>query len=230
MSEKATILSNFNTSYKHNLQDLLIVYAEIPLSQNISDLKLKDITFDYLTLSFKHDDLEFEILKPIELLKAPNSNSNSKDDDDDDDHHPKNWDEVKRSLIYMCNEAASKRGLSPIKLEKVTYPCKPFDFFLLGCIGFNIYNLLWLKNFNYLHLIVLGIWLPIHLVEMYVCLIPRLRKFRIPQDAVLEWVVMTFLEGYPIVRLIDGLVKEEEASNDGVYFNLTTLQKRSEYF
>ncbi|GME80636.1 unnamed protein product [Ambrosiozyma monospora] len=221
MSEKAIILSNFNTNYKHNLQDLLIVYAEIPLSQNISDLKLKDITFDYLTLSFKHDDLEFEILKPIELIKDPNSKG--------DDNDTKNWDSVKRSLIYMCNEAASKRGLSPIKLEKITYPCKPFDFFLLGCIGYNIYNLLWLKNYSVLHLIVLGIWLPIHLVEMYVFLIPRLRKFRIPQDAVLEWVVMTFLEGYPIIRLIDGLVKEEEASNDGVYFNLTTLQKRSEY-
>lgn len=214
-SKKAIIISKFNRRYKHCMEDILNYYADVATQENdIVKIQLKDIDFEQMTFSFRHEMVEFEILKPVRY---------------ENDKVCKNWGEVESTIVDMCRKAAASKHLSSICLKKIVYPDGPLDLLLvLGvCLLFLaryqpdfVYDTLLakipyvekLRPWNTEMLIATAI---IHIIEMWVCLRPKLAYYRVPIDYQLEWYCCAMLDGYMSANRLERYVKHIK----GRYFN-----------
>lgn len=189
---------------------------------SISNVKLKDINFNEIIISFKHSIIELEILRPIKF-----------------DSKCSNWKQVEEKLIKMSKISANARNLSNLRVSGISYPISIFNILILFSVSLlpigyfyndflydNIFKnfipiMLYFKPFhNYIFLTTIFI----HLLEFYIFLVPRIKKFRVPTDYAIEWSILTFLDGYESIKRFDNYV--ETIKPDDIYYDFTN----NEYF
>ncbi|VEU23796.1 DEKNAAC104844 [Brettanomyces naardenensis] len=192
----ALIVSKFNRRYKHCLEDLLNYYAKVSTKNNeVERIHLKDIDFEQITIAFRHDLVEFEILKPIRY---------------ENDKVCENWDEVEETVKLMCYKAAKSKGVSAICLKKIVYPFSIINWLLIFGVSLLFvghYEPAWIYGtlFGKFPIIpslepyndyILGSAMLIHLVEAWFTLAPKLHYYRVPIDYQMEWYGCAMLDGY----------------------------------
>ncbi|TID29631.1 hypothetical protein CANINC_001750 [Pichia inconspicua] len=243
------IQSKFNTVYRHSILDILTYYADIPTDPNpdndplntkyshdtprdsasatfvakkednvqIRNVKAKSVELDQITISFKHPLVNMEMLRPIAFDSKCNS-----------------WKEVEQKMIEMSKEAAANRGLSHIRVSGISYPTSIFNLILILLVlllpfGFKYPDLLYDRFFaKYLpfmlvlktyHNAIFYTTICIHFAELYILMLPRVRKFRVPLDYAIEWSLLTILDGYNSVKRFDEYL--EHLRSDDVYYDFT---------
>lgn len=244
-SSSAIILSKFNTVYRHSVLDILTYYADIPTDPNpdnnplrssnekatsspttlenskasntITNIKLKSIDFEGLTVSFKHPLVDTEMLRPIPF-----------------DQKCENWTQVEDKLIEMSKISATSRNLSNLRISGISYPTSIPNLFLIFLVlllpfGYFYSHLLYDTVFaNYLpfmlklkpfHNAIFYITTIIHILEFYILFVPRINKYRVPLDYTIEWFVLTLLDGYESIKRFDAYV--EMISPDDIYYDFT---------
>lgn len=179
---------------------MLNYYADVDTETNpIERIQMKDIDFQQFTISFRHELVEFDILKPIRYK---------------DDIVCQDWQQVEQALIGMFRHAAAAKHCSAICFKKIVYPHSAFNLFIVFgvCLVFAaryypelVYSDL-LGKIPYISLIrpyndylLLTVAL-IHFTEAMVFLRPRLNYYRVPIDYAFEWYCCAMLDGYASVK------------------------------
>lgn len=186
-------------------------------SNSISNVKLKNVDFDQVTICFKHPLIDMEMLRPIPF-----------------DSKCSSWTEVQQKLIEMAKIAARARSLSHLRVSGISYPTSPLNLAIIFCVlllpfGYYWPSILYEHFFaKYLpfmlsvrpyHNYILYSTIAAHCTEFYFFFVPRLRRFRVPLDYALEWAVLVLLDGYASVRRFDRYVKM--ISPDDTYYDFT---------
>lgn len=214
MSEAArqAIVAHMNRDHRLALEDYLYVYGKVPITSDVRFVRMLSIDLDCMTLQFTHKGLETDIEKII-LLEPP----------------LKDWNEARPRLVEMAHTAASKRGLSTIQVNDMSYPSTVPEYALICAVflPFLCYKyrslLYWLPlpsallKFLDNDLVLGGVILfavVTHFIEVITILRPKLIYYRVPTDFLIEWYVFGMLEGYPCIkrleRLAGGMLKHQK--------------------
>lgn len=186
-------------------------------SNSISNVKLKSVDFEQVTISFKHPLVDIEMLRPIPFDSKCNS-----------------WTEVQQKLIHMSKTAARARNLSHLRVSGISYPASPLNLVIIFCVlllpfGYYwpsiLYDLLFARYLPFMlcfrpyHNYIFYSTIALHCTEFYLFFMPRLRRYRVPLDYALEWAVLVLLDGYASVRRFDRYV--QMISPDDTYYDFT---------
>lgn len=201
-----------NKDHKLALVDYLYVYGGVPITDQISNVRLFNIELEYMTLQFQHGAVEYDIEKTI-LFQPPLND----------------WSEARERLVSMANEAAKKRNLSTIQVNDMSYPSTVLELIILVlaqlplvCYYFRsvLYWLpipLALKQFLDSDVTLLGVTLLAyitHALEVLFLLKPRLEFYRVPTDFLIEWYLFGILEGYAPVKRLEQLATRIKMKED----------------
>lgn len=204
------ILSHMNKDHRLAIEDYLVVYGKVPITDKISNIKLTAIDTKQMTITFAHEDVEFDVEKVIPFEPELESLS-----------------EARTRLVEMAKFAASERGFSHFQIAEFMSPL-PYQLALIGVIYLPIASYFFpsiLKNsFVTKHLLseakadwllkhalkITGLTLGIHALEDWFILKPKLAKFRVPIDFQLEWYLSGLLEGFGAVKRFNMVVASKE--------------------
>lgn len=208
------ILAHMNKDHKLALEDYLAVYGDVKVDSLVSDIKLKALEKDKMLISFKKEGIDFEIEKPI-AIDPPMKDIAS---------------EARTRLVDMAKKAAAKRGYLHIQIKEVVYPNKFMNYVILGLVYVMIFAffkphlfyvtflqnylkvsphnsvLVFLKKYNSE---IFYATLVAHIGESMFWLMPKLRKYRVPTDIKLEWLVACLFEGFGAIRRFNELTPKE---------------------
>lgn len=207
--------------YLHNRKSAdvtaTLLASKYPASSHITNVKLKSLDFDQITISFRHPLVDTEMLRPIPYPAKCSS-----------------WPEVEDQLITMAKVAAKARNRSHIRVSGIRYPTSPFNLLLLVLVsllplGYFFPDLLYGRFFaQYLpfmlplqpyHSLIFAFALICHALEIFFFLLPRISYFRVPPDYTLEWGLLCAFDGYESIKRFDAYV--QTLSDDGVYYDFT---------
>lgn len=201
------IMSHMNKDHSLSIEDYLVVYGKVPLSNKISNIKMTEITLDHMTISFKHEDIEFDVTKLIPFEPPL-----------------ENLSQARTKLVEMAKFASAKRGLSHFQIKDYRYPgvlgwllillihlpiiCYTFPSLLKLNVVTSILpeSLLNYLQQNALHVFFLTIF--IHVGEANTILKPKLNKYRVPTEFKVEWYLSVVIEGFPAIRRLNALIAE----------------------
>ncbi|ODQ82293.1 hypothetical protein BABINDRAFT_158918 [Babjeviella inositovora NRRL Y-12698] len=193
-----------NKDHKLAIEDLLVHYAGIPITEEVSQIKLKEISTISMTISFHHEGLDTEVLKPIPF-EPPMTSLDG---------------EARTRLVELAKTAATARGFSHIQINQYVYPNSLLEYFLLLVLLYmgSVYYRwdaskdipVWFPLFSNYGKIIIGVLAVIHVVEIRFVLLPLLRKYRVPTDYKLEWIIATLLEGMFSIQRLQKLIWQAE--------------------
>ncbi|CDO94452.1 unnamed protein product [Kluyveromyces dobzhanskii CBS 2104] len=199
-----SIIAHMNKDHKLALEDFLYAFGNVPITSQISSVRLKEFELDHMTILFQHAAIDFDIEKVIALDPPMDS-----------------FREARDRLVSMAKEAASKRGVSHVRINEMSYP-RDIDEFLIITFAFVLPLVVYWKRgiLRYFPLpqvvinfiskdavllpIIIGVMIC-HAAENYFLLRPRLNFHRVPTDFLIEWYFFGMLEGYPTVRRFNDL-------------------------
>lgn len=209
-------LSTKNPS-SHSNNQVSPILINSKKQDSISNIKIKSLDFNELTISFNHPLIDLEMIRPIKFESKCN-----------------NWSDVQKKLITMSKISANSRNLSNLRVSGISYPISilnlllifavlllPFGYFyptLLYDNFFSIY-LPFMMIFKRYHNLIFFTTILIHLSEFYLLLLPRLKKYRVPLDYAIEWSILILLDGYESIKRFDSYVNL--LSSDDVYYDFT---------
>jgi len=203
------ILSHMNQQHRLAIEDYLCVYGHVIINNKIDNIKMTQISNESMTITFTHDDLDFQIEKPIPFEPPL-----------------KDLNESRERLIEMAKFAANKRGYSHSQITDYVYPSL-YNYILIFIIYLPLLS--WfipsiLKNqlvLTYLlsqskidwllenSLNITYLTISIHFFECILIFRPKLNKFRVPTDYLIEWYIAGIIEGFPAIKRFNKLVKEK---------------------
>ncbi|CEP63735.1 uncharacterized protein LALA0_S09e01332g [Lachancea lanzarotensis] len=198
-----SIVAHMNKSHKLALEDYLYAYGDVPITDQIANVRLEKIELTHMTLSFNHFDVEFEIEKVV-LFDPP----------------LQDWAESRPRLVEMAKIAAAKRGFSHVQINELSPPSGLLGYGFIALVFLPLMCYFYRPLLNYVPFVgsyfdngrlLLGIELAafiIHVGECVFYLKPRLDFYRVPTDFLIEWYFFGCLEGYPAVRRFEQLAKE----------------------
>ncbi len=99
------ILSHMNKDHRLAIKDYLNVYGNVIINNKIDNIKMTHISTDHMVIQFTHDDLDFQIEKPIQFEPPM-----------------KDLSEARVRLVEMAKFAANKRGYSHVQISDYRYP------------------------------------------------------------------------------------------------------------
>ncbi|AMD22526.1 HHL244Cp [Eremothecium sinecaudum] len=204
------IMLHMNKEHKTAIEDYLVYYGKVPMTEKISDIWMIELEKDHFTLQFKHSELELELQKTI-IFDPP----------------LKDWSEAKPRFIEMSKEAAAGRGYSHIQVKDIDYPSVQ-EWLLIALIYLpvliyfkrDVIDSVPLPEIVYevisqdvaLLGIIAGVFIC-HNIECYVLLRPRLVKYRVPKDYSIDWYFFGLLEGYSAIKRFDRMVQKMLENN-----------------
>lgn len=198
-----SIIAHMNKDHKLALEDFLYVYGKVPITEEISNVRMQEFALDHMTITFEHSAIEFDVEKYIPI-----------------DPPLKDFSEARSRLVPMAKEAAAKRGFSHIRINEISKPRTILEYLIIV--------LVLLPFVAYVHRGILE-FLPLpqsvldfigkdvvlvsvmigasvcHAAEGYFLLRPKLNYYRVPTDYLVEWYFFCMLEGYGAVRRFDKL-------------------------
>lgn len=202
------ILSHMNKDHKLAIEDYLNVYGNVIINKKIDNIKMTHIGLDHMVIAFTHDDLDFQIEKPIQFEPPL-----------------KDLSEARVKLVEMAKYAATKRGYAHFQIADYVYPniyqfilifiiYSPLISYFVPSILQNSYvlNTLsqtkidWLLR-NSLNITYLTIF--IHVLEVIFIFRPKLVKYRVPTDYLIEWYIAGIMEGFPAIKRFNKLIAEK---------------------
>lgn len=202
------ILSHMNKDHRLAIEDYLCVYGNVIINKKIDNIKMTHIGLDHMVIQFTHDDLDFQIEKPIQFEPPL-----------------KDLSEARVKLVEMAKFAAEKRGYSHVQVADYRYPSlagwaliltiyPPLFAYFFPSLLRNQYVLSvlsaskveWiLKN----SLNITGLVFIIHFFECILILRPKLNKYRVPTDYLIEWYIAGLIEGNFANKRLDALIAEK---------------------
>lgn len=210
---QARILGHMNKDHKLAVEDYLAVYGEVKVDNKIANIILRDIELDHMSIGFNHFDIEFEIMKVIEL-----------------DPPLESFKQARERLVTMAKHAAKARGYSHFQINEMSYANCPYDYaivslVLLAAAAYFFPALVFgvlaqavpgsvIEFLKSITARVFYATVVIHLAETLVFMVPLLKKYRVPLDFKLEWLVASMLEGYGAKRRFMACVKEKESHSE----------------
>jgi hypothetical protein len=203
------ILSHMNKDHALSVEDYLVVYGNVPIGLKISNIKMTEISLKHLTISFKHEDIEFDVTKIIPFEPPLESLS-----------------EARVRLVEMAKFAAAERGLAHFQVKGYKKPAlselplalliiSPLLVFLFPVLLKNQYVARFLSGSTVSSLVKYSIHIyyasiVIHALEAYFLLEPLMERYRVPTEFKIEWYVTVLLEGFPAIKRFRKLVAEHE--------------------
>ncbi|BAO39875.2 arl10_like protein [Kluyveromyces marxianus DMKU3-1042] len=100
-----SIIAHMNKDHKLALEDFLYVYGKVPITEEISNVRMQEFALDHMTITFEHSAIEFDVEKYIPI-----------------DPPLKDFSEARSRLVPMAKEAAAKRGFSHIRINEISKP------------------------------------------------------------------------------------------------------------
>ncbi|CCH42860.1 putative membrane protein [Wickerhamomyces ciferrii] len=203
------ILSHMNKSHRLAIEDYLNVYGNVIINKKISNVKMTHIDLDHMVITFTHDDLDFVIEKPIPFEPPLTDLS-----------------EARVKLVEMAKFAANKRGYAHFQISDIKYPgvynlilifiiYLPLLSYFFPSILHNSYTTSYLSSnsIDWLQknsLNITYVTLGAHLLENLFIFRPKLNKYRVPPDFLIEWYIAGLIEGFPAIKRFNKLVLERE--------------------
>lgn len=198
-----SIIAHMNKDHKLALEDFLYVFGNVPITDQISSVRLKEFELDHMTILFQHAAIDFDIEKVIPFDPPLSSFRDSRD-----------------RLVSMAKEAAEKIGVSHVMINEMSYPRDFVEYLIIILVFLPIVVFMKRSLLQYFPLpqyiidfiskdavlisIIIG-EIICHAAETYFLLRPRLNYHRVPTDFLVEWYFFGMLEGYPIVKRFDDL-------------------------
>ncbi len=202
------ILSHMNKDHRLAIKDYLNVYGNVIINNKIDNIKMTHISTDHMVIQFTHDDLDFQIEKPIQFEPPM-----------------KDLSEARVRLVEMAKFAANKRGYSHVQISDYRYPAiyqwilifviyLPLLSYFIPSILQNQYvstylsksKIDWLLQ-NSLNITYLTLFL--HSLECIFVFRPKLNYYRVPTDYLIEWYIAGLVEGYPAIKRFKKLIAEK---------------------
>lgn len=222
---KQRIISHMNADHHLSVLDYVVVYGKV----NLSDLKpetaaISDVDDQYITLTYELADGKSKSLELEWNLIEESQNVNVS-----------SLRDAKDKLIAMAKYAANKQGFSHTKITKVlpptalSYPMYIFGLFLIvSSIDPTLIRKLTAndplvaKALPYIpaaiklvyslseqHALKIGITMYlVHIYEIIVSTLPKLKCYRVPPAQGLLWVIMHFFEGFFVILRFNTLRKD----------------------
>ncbi|ODV82020.1 uncharacterized protein CANTADRAFT_44114 [Suhomyces tanzawaensis NRRL Y-17324] len=210
----ARIAEHMNKDHQLALIDYLVVYGHVvhldESSPAITNVDLEKVSIDYVSKN-----------------RAATFTIKWKDATEDEVIEVKEWSDIKAKLIAMAKYAAHKQGYAHTRLTQVFGP--PFAYLIVAyptlvLLAINSYDptilprifgndALFLKLVSYLPQAVpsayslfveysrkIGLVLyALHTIEIFKYTLPVLRKYRASKSVAWKWILMHFVEGFPVI-------------------------------
>lgn len=212
------IISHMNKDHQLSLIDYVVVYGnEKEKSFDHSSVNITDVTDKYLTLEYvAFDEISQKKILTIEWEIAQENENVTVN----------TLKDVKAKLIAMAKYAAKKQGYSHTQIKTVTYPTVTlFEYpimlaYALASYDTDLFRSLFTRDpvvqkvSQYLPSSVLSIFsssfattrlsriifaiiVSIHFAELFLVMLPLLRKYRVPTKQSSQWIIMQLFEGFP---------------------------------
>lgn len=210
---KTRIIGHMNRDHQLALVDYVVVYGRQPIRTFKPDtVQISDISTESMKLRF---ELLNGTIKAIDITwsKADEPQSVAVESASD----------IKPKLVSMAKYAAKKRGYSHTQITKVACPKTGLSYFMYGCAALLTVTLLkpnlvsgtlksvrlnrlpFFSKWLFIERNIQAIWYTIygiHVAEVALVLLPKIRYHRMPTQTALTWAGMNFIEGFlPLLRL-----------------------------
>lgn len=212
------LLSTINKNYKLALEDILVVEGDLKNSVNVHNVRLTSINNERLVISFNLPYIDFDVEKVIffpEIKKESSSKDNISK-------------ELLDKFINFSKSYSLQRGYSNIQIKEYVEVGK-FDVFVIFLVLNPIIALLLPNKIYFTKFLSFIIRYPklldilqdnlktiivaafaIHAIEYFMVMLPKLKRYRVPNDIFIEWTVACLLEGYGPIKRFNQLVSKIE--------------------
>lgn len=202
-----SIIAHMNKDHRLSLEDYLYVYGNVPITDKISNVRMKEFDLDHMTLIFQHADVDFDIEKVIPF-----------------DPPLSGLKEARDKLVSMAKDSAANRGFSYVRINEMSYPGQFVEYFIIAMVMLPFFALVNKTFLQYLPLpssiinllsqdkvlvSVIIFTVTCHALECYYLLRPRLNYHRVPTDFLVEWYFFGMIEGYGAVRRFNDLAHQK---------------------
>ncbi|KAF3985007.1 hypothetical protein FT663_05416 [Candidozyma haemuli var. vulneris] len=219
------ITSHMNKDHQLALVDYVVVYGKIPVHQlEPSSVQMTAVDEKSLTLSYKRNAASEEIVLVWNELA------------DDDKIEVNGFMDIKAKLISMAKYAARVQGYSHKQLKKVVLPNRPpqvFMYLVAIVLALGSIDKFWVRNIinndaflssltsrapaflksagsfleDHVRTIAIAMY-AIHLVEIAIVSLPKLKAYRASGPRKLAWTTMHFLEGFLIFKRLNKALED----------------------